>query len=227
LTSSTLTTNTTLAQAAWPRRAAAPAWARDAFLVVAFSLVTALSAQVVIPLAPVPITGQTFGVLLTGALLGPRLGALAMALYLLEGSLGLPFFAGGAGGALRLAGPTGGYLLSYPFAAALVGWLAVRGWDRRPVTMLAAMLLGSLVVFALGAGRLAHFVGPGRAVTLGVLPFLPGDAVKALAAAGLLPLGWKWLGTRKSFPTPPPQGEGQEDHAAASWPPPPRKDGWG
>ena len=203
MASSTLTTNTTLAQAAWPRRAAAPAWARDAFLVVAFSLVTALSAQVVIPLAPVPITGQTFGVLLTGALLGPRLGALAMALYLLEGGLGLPFFAGGAGGAARLLGPTGGYLLSYPFAAALVGWLAGRGWDRRPLTMLAAMLLGSLVVFALGAGRLAHFVGPGRAVTLGVLPFLPGDAVKALAAAGLLPLGWKWLGTRNPTPTPP------------------------
>jgi len=197
LASSTLTTSNTLAQAAWPRRADAPAWARDAFLVVAFSLVTALSAQVVIPLAPVPITGQTFGVLLTGALLGPRLGAMAMALYLVEGGLGLPFFAGGAGGAARLVGPTGGYLLSYPFAAALVGGLAVRGWDRKPLTMLAAMLLGSLVVFALGAGWLAHFVGPGRAVTAGVLPFLPGDAVKALAAAGLLPLGWKWLGAKR------------------------------
>jgi len=191
----------TMAQAVWPRRAeaGAAAWGRDALLVVAFSLLTALSAQAVFPLpwTPVPITGQTFGVLLTGALLGPRLGALSLALYLLEGGLGLPFFAGGAAGAARLAGPTGGYLLSYPFAAALVGWLATRGWDRRPLTMLAAMLLGSVVIFALGAGWLAHFVGPSHALTAGVLPFLPGDMVKALLAAGLVPLGWRWLGAKR------------------------------
>lgn len=189
-----------MAQAVWPRRAESRGtWDRDAFLVAAFSLLTALSAQVAIPLpwTPVPITGQTFGVLLTGALLGPRLGALALALYLVEGAAGLPFFAGGAGGAARLAGPTGGYLLSYPFAAALVGGLATHGWDRRPLTMLAAMLLGSLVVFTSGAGWLAHFVGPSRAFTAGVLPFLPGDVVKALLAAGLLPLGWKWLGAKR------------------------------
>ena len=120
-----------------------------------------------------------------------------MGLYLLEGGLGLPFFAHGAAGAARLAGPTGGYLLSYPFAAALVGWLATRGWDRRPLTMLAAMLLGSLVIFALGAGWLTHFVGPSHAFLAGVLPFLPGDVVKALMAAGLLPLGWKWLGAKR------------------------------
>ena len=191
----------TMAQAVWPRRpgAGAAAWGRDLLLALAFSLLTALSAQAAIPLpwTPVPITGQTFGVLLTGALLGPRLGALSLALYLLEGAAGLPFFAGGAAGAARLAGPTGGYLLSYPFAAALVGWLATCGWDRRPLTMLAAMLLGSLVVFALGAGWLAHFVGPSRALTGGVLPFLPGDVLKALLAAGLVPLGWKWLGAKR------------------------------
>ena len=191
----------TMAQAVWPRRAeaGAVAWGRDMFLVVAFSLLTAISAQAVIPLpwTPVPITGQTFAVLLTGALLGPRLGALSLALYLLEGGLGLPFFAGGAAGAARLAGLTGGYLLSYPFAAALVGWLATRGWDRRPLTMLAAMLLGSVVIFALGAGWLAHFVGPSHALTAGVLPFLPGDMVKALLAAGLVPLGWRWLGAKR------------------------------
>ena len=219
-----------MAQAVWPRQAEgrASAWGRDALLVLAFSLLTALSAQIAIPLpfTPVPITGQTFGVLLTGALLGPRLGAAAMLLYLLEGSAGLPFFAGGAGGAARLAGPTGGYLLSYPFAAALVGWLASRGWDRRPVTMLAAMLLGSLVVFALGAGWLAHFVGLSHAVAAGVVPFLPGDAVKALLAAGLLPAGWMLLGSKKSFPTSLPEGEEQDPPAAAVWPPPPRKGGW-
>ena len=190
-----------MAQAVWPRRAddRAAAWGRDAFLALAFSLLTALSAQAVIPLpfTPVPITGQTFAVLLTGALLGPRLGAVTLVLYLLEGGMGLPFFAHGAAGAARFAGPTGGYLLSYPFAAALVGGLAQRGWDRKPVTILAAMLLGSVVVFALGAGWLAHFVGASHALTAGVLPFLPGDAMKALLAAGLVPLGWKWIGAKR------------------------------
>jgi len=172
---------------------------RDALLVLAFSLLTALSAQVAVPLpfSPVPLTGQTFGVLLSGALLGPRLGAMAMLLYLAEGGLGLPFFAGGAAGPAHLLGPTAGYLLSYPLAAGLVGWLAVRGWDRRPLTMLAAMLLGSLVIYALGAAFLSRFVGAHHALWMGVLPFLPGDVIKALLAAGLLPLGWKWIGRHK------------------------------
>ena len=194
-------TQTTLAQTVWPRPAASPVavWNRDAFLVTAFSLLTALTAQLSIhlPWTPVPITGQTFGVLLTGALLGPRLGALSLLLYLAEGSAGLPFFAGGSSGAAALVGISGGYLISYPFAAALVGWLAARGWDRKPQTMLAAMLLGSVVIYALGAGYLAHFIGAAKALTLGVLPFLPGDTIKALLAAGLLPAGWKMLGTKR------------------------------
>lgn len=163
---------------------------------LAFSLVTALSARIAVPLpfSPVPLTGQTFGVLLTGALLGSRLGALALLLYLAEGASGLPFFAGGACGPARFLGPTGGYLVASPLAAALVGWLATRGWDRRPLTMLAAMLLGSLVIYALGAGWLVHFLGVEAALVKGALLFLPGDAVKALLAAGLLPLGWKWMG---------------------------------
>lgn len=169
---------------------------RDALLVLTFSLVTALSAQIAIPLpfSPVPLTGQTFGVLLSGALLGPRLGALAMLLYLAEGGFGLPFFAGGTAGPAKLLGPTGGYLLSYPLAAWITGTLAVRGWDRRPATMLASMLLGSLAIFALGAVQLSHFVGAHNAFWMGVLPFLPGDMLKALLAAGLLPLGWRWIG---------------------------------
>lgn len=190
-----------MAQAVWPRRSEprAAAWARDGILVVAFSLLTAASAQISIPLpfTPVPITGQTFAVLLTGALLGPRLGALAMLLYLAEGTVGLPFFAQGKAGLAVIAGPTGGYLLSYPLAALLTGWLAARGWDRRPGTMLLAMLLGSVVIFALGALQLSFFVGgSAHAWTLGVQPFLIGDALKALLAAGLLPAGWKLLGRR-------------------------------
>jgi len=150
----------TLAQAVWPRRpeSRTAAWGRDAALAVAFSLLTAASAQLTIPLPYVPITAQTFMVLLTGALLGPRLGALSLLLYLAEGCMGLPFFAGGhsAWGPSRvpdvpyILGTTAGYLYSYPFAAALVGWLAERGWDRKPGTMLLAMLLGSLVIFACG-----------------------------------------------------------------------------
>ena len=161
----------------------------------------ALCAQIAIPLpfTPVPITGQTFGVLLTGALLGPRLGAASLLLYLVEGCAGLPVFAPGSPlhGAARLAGPSGGYLLSYPFAACLVGYLATRGWDRKPATMLLAMLLGSVVIYAFGAAQLAHFVGLPAAFAKGVLPFLPGDALKAVLAAGLLPAGWKLLGTRR------------------------------
>ena len=196
-----------MAQAVWPRRAdnRTAAWGRDAFLALAFSLLTALSAQVTIHLPLIPLTMQTFSVLLAGALLGPRLGALAMLLYLAEGLAGLPVFAEGRSawtpstlpGVPVILGLSAGYLLSYPFAAALVGGLATRGWDRRPLTMLAAMLLGSVIVFALGAGWLAHFVGPAHAFTGGVLPFLPGDVVKALLAAGLVPFGWKWLGAKR------------------------------
>ncbi len=200
-------TSLTLAQAVWPRRAdhRAAALGRDCFLALAFSLLTAVSAQLTIHLPLVPITGQTFSVLLTGALLGPRLGALTMLLYLGEGLVGLPVFAEGHSAwtpstliALpTILGPSAGYLFSYPFAAGLVGWLAERGWDRKPGTMLAAMLLSSIIIFIFGAVWLARFVGASHAFTVGVLPFLPGDTLKALLAAGLLPAGWKMLGVKR------------------------------
>ena len=193
--------SSTLAQTVWPRSTSAPiaAWSRDALLVTAFGLLNALCAQIffLLPGTPIPVTGQTFGVLLTGALLGPRLGALSLILYLIEGAAGLPFFFGGTFGLAHILGPTGGYLLSYPLAAGLVGWLAGRGWDRKPFTMLASMLLGSVVIYALGASQLAHFVGASKAMSGGVLPFLPGDALKALLAAVLLPVGWKLLGQKR------------------------------
>jgi len=203
-----LTPPHTLAQAVWPRRTntLAATLGRDAFLALTFSLLTALSAQATIHLALVPITGQTFAVLLTGALLGPRLGAITMLLYLGEGLVGLPVFAEGHSawtpssvpGLPGIVGPSAGYLFAFPLAAGLVGWLAERGWDRKPQTMLTAMLLSSLVIFALGAGWLAHFVGLRVAFFAGVLPFLPGDTLKALLAAGLLPAGWKLLGARRA-----------------------------
>lgn len=171
-------------------------WVRGLALVVAFSLLTALSAQVAIPLpwTPVPITGQTFAVLLTGALLGSRLGALAMLAYLIEGASGLPVFAAGGSGLQRLLfSPTSGYLLSYPAAAFVVGLLAERGWDKRFVTAAAAMAIGSVVILLGGWAWLARFINPAAAWAAGVAPFLIGDVIKIALAAAVLPSGWALL----------------------------------
>jgi biotin transport system substrate-specific component len=168
-------------------------WVRSVTLVIGFSLLTALAAQVVIPLpfTPVPLTGQTFAVLLTGALLGSRLGALALVAYLVEGAAGLPFFRGGAGGAQHLLGPTAGYLFAFPAAAFVTGYLAERGWDRRFLTAAAAMALGSLVILAGGWAWLAVLTGnAAQAFRLGVGWFLVGDLVKVALAAASLPAGW-------------------------------------
>ncbi|HEX7313541.1 MAG TPA: biotin transporter BioY [Pyrinomonadaceae bacterium] len=171
-------------------------WTRSALVVVGFSLLTAAAAQVVVPLpfTPVPLTGQTFAVLLTGALLGPRLGALAMLAYLLEGAAGLPFFRGGAGGVGHLFGPTAGYLFAFPVAAYVTGYLAERGWDRRFVTAAAAMALGSFVILAGGWAWLTFLSGDAaQAFRLGVGWFLVGDVVKVALAAAALPAGWALL----------------------------------
>src|SRR5215210_2286858 len=168
-------------------------WVRSVALIVAFSLLTALSAQVVIPLpwTPVPITGQTFAVLLTGALLGSRLGALAMIAYLIEGASGLPFFAAGGSGLARLTlSPWAGYLWAYPAAAFLTGWLAERGWDRRYLKAAAAMGLGSIVILTGGMIWRLGFMSFDQAFLTGVAPFLPGDAIKIALAAAVLPSGW-------------------------------------
>jgi biotin transport system substrate-specific component len=175
-------------------------WVRSVALVVAFSLLTALAAQVVIPLpfSDVPITGQTFAVLLTGALLGSRLGALAMLAYLIEGASGLPFFYAGHGGLLHLFNPlTAGYLLSYPAAAFVVGLLAERGWDRRFLTAAAAMFVGSVLILLSGWAWRARFMSAEQAFITGVAPFLLGDIIKILLAAAALPSGWSILRASK------------------------------
>ena len=181
-----------LAEVAWPRGGAL----RDTLLVVGASLVTALCAQIAIPLpfSPVPLTGQTFAVLLSGAVLGARRGFVAQALYLLEGAAGLPVFAGAGAGGAMLLGPTGGYLVAFPLAALVTGALAENGWDRRFGAMLAAMLLGSLVILGIGLAGLSRFVPTSRLIPLGFLPFLPGDVVKATLAAIAMPGVWRWLG---------------------------------
>ena len=185
----------TLVDVAWPNAG----FLENTLLVVGASLLTGLAAQAEIrlPFTPVPVTGQTFAVLLTGAALGWRRGFLAQILYLAQGASGLPMFAGGAAGIACLLGPTGGYLLAFPFAAALTGFLAERAWDRRFLTMLGVMLLGSSVIFALGAAGLARFVPPSRVFATGVLPFIPGDLVKSALAALALPGAWRLLARRR------------------------------
>ena len=179
----------TLADVAWPRAGTL----QNVVLIAGASLLTALAARIAIPVpwSPVPITGQTFAVLLSGAVLGARRGFAAQLLYLAEGAAGLPVFAGGAAGAAVLLGPTGGYLLAFPFAAALTGALAAQGWDRRFVTTAAAMLLGSAVIFALGLALLSRFIPSGRLLAAGLLPFLLGDLIKATLAAIAFPAAWR------------------------------------
>lgn len=168
---------------------------RQVGLVIGFSLLTALAAQIVIPIGPVPITGQTFAVLLTGALLGSRLGAMAMIAYLIEGASGLPFFAGGHFGLAHLVGPTGGYLVAFPAAAFITGAFAEHGWDRKFFTAAAAMAIGSIVIIVCGSSWFALLTHT-RILTVfkvSVLPFIPGDIIKILLAAAVLPSGWKLL----------------------------------
>ena len=182
----------TLADAALPRLGRLA----NVLLVIAASLLTAAAAQLELrlPWTPVPMTGQTFAVLLSGAVLGARRAFLAQALYLAEGAMGLPFFAGGAGGAHVFAGPTGGYLMAFPFAAALTGALAERGWDRGTLRMFTAMMLGSAVIFACGLLVLSRFVPAGLVLSSGLWPFVPGDVVKSTLAALAFPGLWRLIG---------------------------------
>lgn len=169
---------------------------RSAGLVIVFSLFIAASAQFSIQIGPVPITGQSFAVLLTGALLGPRLGAAAVIAYLIEGAIGLPFFApGGAPGILRFLGPTGGYLVAFPAAAFVTGAFAEHGWDKRYPTAVAAMAIGSAIIFLGGWAWFAVLTNtpPVAAFKIAVLPFLAGDVIKIALAAAVLPTGWALL----------------------------------
>jgi biotin transport system substrate-specific component len=170
-------------------------WTRSAGLVIVFSLFIAACAQFTIHIGPVPITGQSFAVLLTGALLGSRLGAAAVIAYLIEGAIGLPFFAGGGAGIVRFFGPTGGYLVAFPAAAFITGAFAEHGWDKRYPTAVAAMAIGSAVILLGGWAWFAVLTNtpPVAAFKLAVLPFLVGDVLKVALAAAVLPTGWALL----------------------------------
>ena len=175
-------------------------WTRSVSLVFSFSLLTALAAQIVIPIGPVPITGQTFAVLLTGALLGSRLGAMAMIIYLIEGASGLPFFYGGTSGIGHILGQTGGYLVAFPAAAFITGAFAEQGWDKRFVNAVGAMVIGSLVIVLAGWAWFSYVTHTAlkTAFLVSVLPVIPGDIIKILLAAAALPLGWYFLERRAS-----------------------------
>ena len=174
--------------------------------VLLMATLTAAAAQISVPLpfTPVPLTLQPMVVLLGGAALGARLGMASQVLYLAAGIAGLPVFAASPvlpQGALRLLGPTGGYLMSYPFAAFAAGWLAERGLDRRYLTSVLAMASGLAIVFASGVAWLALFarpagVGFAAALRTGLYPFLPADIVKLFVAAGVMPAVWRLAGRR-------------------------------
>lgn len=158
-------------------------------LVVLGAGLIALMAQVQFPLpfSPVPVTGQTFAVLLVGASLGARLGATSVGLYLVGGVAGLPVFTGGTAGLARLSGPTGGYLIGFIAAAFVVGLLVERGWDRRIWTAAIAMLVGEVVIYVFGLGWLSRFPLTVGVMEAGLLPFIAGDLYKLGLAAVALP----------------------------------------
>jgi biotin transport system substrate-specific component len=168
-------------------------------LVIGAAALTALAAQweIHLPFTPVPITGQTFAVLLTGAALGSALGASGQVLYVAAGAVGLPVYSGGAAGweEARAAGTTG-YLIGFILAAALVGYMAERRQDRTFPTMFTAFVAGSFVIYVCGViGLMLIFdMSTSEAIAAGVVPFLLGDLIKAAAAGLLLPATWRLVG---------------------------------
>jgi biotin transport system substrate-specific component len=196
-----------------PRTLAAALWApvrvspllRGAVLALAGSLFVALCSQISVPMWPVPVTGQTFATLVVGLVCGWRIGGAALLFYIVQGGLGLPFFAEATSGWAILVSPSGGYIWGFALGAALVGWLAERGWDRSfPLTAL-AMLLGNVAIYIPGLLWLAQFyAGPGQdyiaatgattvwgaTLAAGLTPFLLGDLLKLLLAATLVPAAW-------------------------------------
>ena len=186
----------TLASALWPT-VESRGVVRPVVLAVAGTLLLTLSAKIQVPFWPVPMTMQTMAVLVIAMAYGRVLGLATVVLYLVEGAVGLPVFAGTPEKGLGLAymaGPTGGYLVGFAVAAYGVGSMAERGWDRGVITTLAAMVAGTAIIFAFGLLWLGALIGVGPAFQHGLLPFLPGAGLKIALATALLPLSWKLLG---------------------------------
>jgi biotin transport system substrate-specific component len=174
--------------------------ALDLVLVAAGAALTAIAAQIAIPLWPVPVTMQTLAVLLVGVSLGAVRGALSMVFYAVLGIVGLPVFSDASSGFAVIAGPTGGYIIGFIFAAAFTGWLAQRQWDRKVLRSILAFLGGSVVVFAFGLPWLAYALGTfglpndlNSVLQAGLYPFIIGGVVKALLASGIMAASWRAL----------------------------------
>jgi len=165
---------------------------RYALLTLAGSALITLCTQISLPLFPVPMTLQTFAVFLIGLTYGWRLGGITVALYLLEGALGLPVFSGGKGGMIVFMGPTAGYLVGFLLAATACGWFAERGFDRSYFKLLVALLVGNVLLYAPGLLWLGTLIGWDKPVLeYGLYPFIGGDLLKIAMAVLLLPTAWK------------------------------------
>ena len=161
---------------------------RNAALIIIGSLVLAGSSQIAVPLIPVPMTMQTLAVLLIGAFYNPRLAFMTCCTYLFEGALGLNVFAGGVGGPQHLIGPTAGYLITFPFAAAFIAYAFERGWATNVYAIFGAMIVSHLIVFAGGVTWLSKFIGLGAAIAGGFTPFILGTLVKSALATAVVQL---------------------------------------
>ena len=183
----------------WPERSLV----RNVVLVFGTSLLFAFSAQIVLPLpfSPVPVTAQTLIALLSGAVLGSRLGPLIVLVYLIEGIVGLPFFVKGGAGLAYFQGVTGGYLIGFVVVTFVVGFLVERGWGRSFRTAVLAMLVGNMVLYCFGVPWLKNVlnISLGKALAIGFYVFIPGDLYKLGFASVLLPRLWSFFGKPKDY----------------------------
>ena len=201
----TVALQSTIASLIWPNRSSSLDMRiiRGVILAIIGSFVVAALAQISVPLWPVPITGQTFGVLIVGMALGSKLGMLSLTLYMLEGICGLPVFANFSSGPGVIVGPTGGYIIGFIFAAGAIGYLAERNWDRSILSTALAMLIGNIILYIPGLIWLGlFFAGLGKpdpleaSIVAGLFPFLIGDVLKLALAALLFPTAWRYILTK-------------------------------
>ncbi len=170
-------------------------WIKEIPLLLSFNLLLVATSYISfnIPFSPVPITGQTLGVLLVAMALGRVRGTGVVLAYLAEGAAGLPVFAGGTAGMVKFMGPTGGYLFGFLAAAFVVGYLADKGWDRKYLSSILAMVIGTLIILFFGLFGLSRFVEGQNLMILGLYPFIPGALIKIAAASVMLPSIWKFI----------------------------------
>ena len=201
----TVALQSTIASLIWPNRSSSLDMRiiRGVILAIIGSFVVAALAQISVPLWPVPITGQTFGVLIVGMAVGSKLGMLSLTLYMLEGICGLPVFANFSSGPGVIVGPTGGYIIGFIFAAGAIGYLAERKWDRSILSTALAMLIGNIILYIPGLIWLGlFFAGLGKpdpleaSIVAGLFPFLIGDVLKLALAALLFPTAWRYILTK-------------------------------